>query len=143
MDHRFHGRTFIVVHHEGRSGDPRGTSKREDIMDTIIRIKELERDEVNDKSTYELTFKKTREFYGAAKAPLILQLSTSEQQSQWSYQLARDDLRDQVSRLRSSGLTQKDIAKELELSQPRISQILSELDHQRRETAAEVESVEP
>jgi putative DNA primase/helicase len=90
LQHRFRGRTFIIVHHEGRSKQPRGTSKREDIMDTIVRIKELERDEDGDKSTYELSFTKSREFYGAAKAPLILQLTTSEQQSQWSYQLARD-----------------------------------------------------
>jgi predicted transcriptional regulator len=34
---------------------------------------------------------------------------------------------EQVSRLRSSGLVQKDIARELGLSQPRISQILAEL----------------
>jgi putative DNA primase/helicase len=138
LHHRFRGRTFIIIHHEGRSKQPRGTSKREDIMDTIIRLKELERDEVLDKSTYELTFTKTREFYGADKAPLILQLTTSEQQSQWSYQLARDDMRDQVSRLQASGLTQKDIARELELSQPRISQILRELEERRRREAREV-----
>jgi len=40
MDWRLRGVTILFVHHEGKAGTPRGTSKREDILDTVVRLKE-------------------------------------------------------------------------------------------------------
>ena len=130
LGHRFRGRTFILVHHEGKSGKPRGTSKREDVMDSIIKLKELESGEYAAK--YELSFTKTREFYGAAKAPLVLHLSTEDGIAQWRHELAHDHVREQVRELARQGWKQKDIAKELGRAQPRISQILHEPQPQPR-----------
>jgi putative DNA primase/helicase len=39
LNHRFANRTIMLVHHEGRSGHARGTSKREDALDTIVKLK--------------------------------------------------------------------------------------------------------
>ncbi|WP_456679309.1 hypothetical protein [Bradyrhizobium sp. S3.7.6] len=39
---RRRGVTVLVVHHAGRGGNARGTSKREDVLDTVIQLKRPE-----------------------------------------------------------------------------------------------------
>ena len=39
---RRQGVAVLLVHHAGRSGNPRGTSKREDVLDTVIQLKHPE-----------------------------------------------------------------------------------------------------
>jgi putative DNA primase/helicase len=78
LAHRWQGRSIILIQHEGRSGKPRGTTKREDVLDTIIglKIREPDRDEVpsETESSYELVFTKYRHFFGPDAAPLVLHL---------------------------------------------------------------------
>src|SRR5262249_21762965 len=95
MQHRFKGRSSILIDHEGHSAPhSRGTSKREDTMDTILRLKELTDQGGDDEhSSYELSFPKSREFHGPAKAPLILRLSTASGTAEWSYERKRDRTR--------------------------------------------------
>jgi putative DNA primase/helicase len=127
LQHRFHSRTVIIIHHEGRSGKPRGTSKREDVLDTIIRLEAIKDDDAvnDDEVTFGLTFTKTREFYGAEAAPLRLHLSTKLGTANWTHELQRDHVHEHAKKLQKDGLTQKEIAKELGLTQGRVSQILS------------------
>jgi hypothetical protein len=33
------GKTGLLIHHSGRGGNARGTSKREDVLDTVIQLK--------------------------------------------------------------------------------------------------------
>jgi putative DNA primase/helicase len=78
LQHRWRGRTIILVHHQGRSGQPRGTSKREDVMDTMIGLRKvIDDDNVigDDDSVFELKFTKARDFYGRDAEPLLLRLS--------------------------------------------------------------------
>jgi len=62
MGHRWQGRTVVLVHHEGKSGKPRGTSKREDPLDTMIGLRKLPEESNDDASVFELTFSKSRDF---------------------------------------------------------------------------------
>ena len=127
LQHRFHSRTVIIIHHEGRSGKPRGTSKREDVLDTIIRLEAIKDDDADndDEVTFGLTFTKSREFYGADAAPLRLHLSTKLGVAEWTHETRRDHVHERAKKLHKDGFTQKEIAEELGLTQGRISQILS------------------
>jgi putative DNA primase/helicase len=122
-----------MVHHEGRNGKARGTSKREDTLDTIIRLeplkpKEEDDDEGSDDCTmFELSYPKSREFYGADAAPMTLRLSTSSGKAEWSAEPQREDKRERAAELHKQGLTQKEIAEELGVSQPRVSQMVKEV----------------
>lgn len=40
--HRTQGRTVVWIHHSGKSGDQRGSSRREDIMDSVLKLRPLE-----------------------------------------------------------------------------------------------------
>ena len=132
LKHRARGRAVIYLHHHGRSGNPRGTSTREIVLDTRIKLTwnaELTSDkETEKKSAFKVEFAKTREFFGAEAAPLIAYLSTQAGYVEWTYELVRDNTRDRVRELSRRGMKAVDIAKELDLSKARISQIMSEPD---------------
>jgi putative DNA primase/helicase len=131
MMHRFRGRTVIIVHHEGKSGSQRGTSKREDLLDVVVRLKAVKDgdgdaadDHDKEEGTFELHFEKKREFMAA---PMTVRLALKSGVAEWARMSMKDALKERVAELARQGLSQKDIAKELGKSPGRISQIASEL----------------
>jgi putative DNA primase/helicase len=125
LKHRFRGRSIIFLHHEGRSGQARGTSKREDVLDTVIRLEE--KGEASDgETTLKLTFTKKREFYGVQAEPLVLHLKTSDGTAEWSFETDRDATRERVKEMAKEGAKQSDIAKECGISQATVSRIIAE-----------------
>jgi putative DNA primase/helicase len=125
MQHRFRGRSIVLVHHEGKSGKPRGSSKREDVLDTIVRLQEEE--DANGQAVMKLSFTKRREFAAEAAPPMLLRLSLDTGTAVWSYENEHDDKRRaQILELHGQGKSQTDIAKEVKLSQSQVSRILAE-----------------
>jgi putative DNA primase/helicase len=127
LQHRGHGRAIIFLHHQGRSRMPRGTSKREDIVETVIGLRKDYDLSTDTDSAFQLSFDKSREFYGKQAQPMLIRLSTQTGHVEWSHELMRDLTRDKVQELWKAGVKQKEIAKEVGLSQPRVSQIIMEL----------------
>jgi len=127
LGHRFRNRSIVFLHHEGRSGQARGTTKREDALDTIIRLQLMEQDDADaEETTLKLSFEKKREFYGSQAASLILHLSTRDGRAAWSHELERDHSRERVQAMQREGMKAKDIAKALNLSPSWVSRLLSQ-----------------
>jgi putative DNA primase/helicase len=126
LQHRGRGVTILLVHHESRQGKPRGTSKREDVLDTILRLKPRPPVKGADESTYDLSFTKTREFYGSDAADRIVSLSMRSGTIEWTSQPARESTRDRVLELFEQGHKRADIAKDLGVSRGRVTQILKD-----------------
>jgi putative DNA primase/helicase len=132
LTHRARGRAVIYVHHQGRSGKPRGTSAREIVLDARIKLTH-ELDLSTDTDTaFKLEFPKAREMYGADAAPMIVFLTTQSGHVEWRGETVRDNTRDRVAELSQQGWKQADIAKELDLTRGRISQIMKDLRTQKR-----------
>ena len=74
LDLRRRGKSLLFVHHSGRSGNPRGTSKREDLLDTVIALRHPPSYRANDGLRAELHFEKTRHFHGKDAEPFELEL---------------------------------------------------------------------
>lgn len=128
MGHRWAGRSVILIHHEGRGGKPRGTSKREDPLDTMIGLKKVTEEGGDDsESVFDLTFTKHRDFFGKDAEPMRLHLSIVDGQVQWRHQQIRDVKRERIREMRRIGMTHDQIAKEVGVSRSRVSQIVSEL----------------
>lgn len=127
LNHRWQGRTIIVMHHSGKSGPQRGTSKREDVMDTIIKLKKQPEACTETESVIDLTFEKSRDFYGKDAEQLRLRFSTEDGWATWRSEPLRDVQADRVNDMRKAGWKQKDIARELKVSPSRISQIVKEM----------------
>jgi len=127
LGHRFRNRSIVFLHHEGRSGQARGTTKREDALDTIIRLQLMEQDDADaEETTLKRSFEKKREFYGSQAASLILHLSTRDGSAEWSHELEREHSRERVQAMQREGMKAKDIAKALNLSPSWVSRLLSQ-----------------
>jgi putative DNA primase/helicase len=130
LQHRWQGRTVILVHHENRTGKPRGTSKREDVLDTMIGLKKMAEEGAEDESTFQLTFTKSRDFYGKEAEPMLVRLSMKEGRVAWTHETVRDARKEKIAELLAGGWKQTDIAKELHLTKGRVNQIVQTMEHE-------------
>jgi hypothetical protein len=60
LDLRRRGKSLLFVHHSGRSGNARGTSKREDLLDAVITLRHSPSYRANEGLKAELHFEKNR-----------------------------------------------------------------------------------
>jgi putative DNA primase/helicase len=129
MTHRWRGRTMLLVHHAGKSGSQRGTSKREDTPETVIKLQKMrDTDDASaDQSVYQLEFDKGRELFGLAEEPMLVKLAIRNGRTTWEHTLMRNARMDKVAQLLEAGLKQKDIAKELGITEGRVSQMVRQV----------------
>lgn len=106
---RREGKSVLFVHHAGKGGAQRGTSRREDVLDTVINLKRPEDYNPEEGARFEVHFEKARGFMGTDAEPFEATLSTRG----WTMRDLKDVLEDQVIALADEGLKQRDIAKEL------------------------------
>lgn len=74
LELRRNGKTILFVHHAGKGGQQRGTSKKEDILDTVIVLKQPQGYRSDQGACFEVNFEKTRHFAGEDAAPFRVQL---------------------------------------------------------------------
>lgn len=67
---RRRGIAVVLVHHAGRNGHARGTSRREDILDTVVSLKRPDDYEPNHGARFVVDFEKARGFSGEDAAPI-------------------------------------------------------------------------
>ena len=68
---RASGRSVLFIHHAGKNGSQRGTSKREDVLDTVIALKHPKDYNSKDGACFELHFEKARGFYDKEAEPIL------------------------------------------------------------------------
>lgn len=73
---RRQGKSVLFVHHSGRNGMPRGTSKREDLLDTIIALRQPANYNASEGLRAEVHFEKARHFHGPTAEPFEVELRT-------------------------------------------------------------------
>jgi hypothetical protein len=113
---RAQGRSVLFIHHAGKGGNQRGTSKREDILDNVIALKRPNDYESSEGARFEIHFEKARALFGDSVAPVEARLETDEHGAQiWSAKSVDDCIADQIRELKADGLTQRDIAQELSI----------------------------
>ena len=121
----------MFLHHSGKNLEQRGTSKREDVVDAVLKLTakkaELE-DETSKESKFDLEFTKHREFYGRDAEPSVLSLSMNRDGLMtWTRDSARSDVERQIQELLERDFTQQEIAKTLNLSKSWVSEITKRL----------------
>ena len=135
LKHRARGRAVIYLHHHGRSGNPRGTSSREIVLDTRIKLQRDDTLSTDTETAFKLEFPKSREFYGADAAPMVAHLSTDSGNVMWRREPLKDSNRARVHELYDAGMKQSEIVKELGITKGLVSRYVKDLK-KGRETAA-------
>ncbi len=74
LELRRKGKSVLFVHHAGKSGKQRGTSKKEDILDAVIKLEHPMDYKPDQGARFEVHFEKTRNFYGEDAIPFQVQL---------------------------------------------------------------------
>ena len=71
---RRQGKTVLLIHHAGRGENARGTSKREDVLDTVIQLKHPEDYDVEEGARFEVHLTKARGVHGDNALPFEAKL---------------------------------------------------------------------
>lgn len=119
---RQQGRCVIFIHHAGKGGSQRGTSKREDVLDTIIALRHPPDYSPEQGARFEVHFEKARHLHGESTRPFEAWLTAGTDGRQcWTVRTLDDSTRDRVVRLTLDGMTGKEIAEELEVNKSTVS----------------------
>lgn len=111
---RANGRSVVFIHHSGKNGQQRGTSKREDLLDTVIALRRPSDYEPDEGARFVVHFEKARSLYGQEVEAIEATLEPSPDGMQsWSFRAAADLADARMIELAELGLTQTDIASEL------------------------------
>jgi len=118
---RRRGIAVVLVHHAGKGGQQRGTSKREDLLDVVIGLSRPKDFEPSQGAVFVAEFTKARNLSGEGAESIELQLGGSEDRATWTYRTVEASTYDRVVALAKEGLSQSEIANELELNKSNVS----------------------
>ena len=124
---RSKGRTLIFVHHAGKNGEQRGSSKRKDLLDVVIKLQRPADYRQEDESTrFEVHFSKARSIFGKALTPFEAQLAKgADGRQEWTVTDAEDS--SQILELQAQGLSLRDIGKILDCDASTVKRRLDKL----------------
>jgi putative DNA primase/helicase len=125
LDLRFSGLSVVMLHHVGKEGQQRGTSAREDNIDISIHLTQPADYVPEDGARFVVKFSKAR--IRTADLPLIadteFQLREVNGQAEWSFSGMKKKNKQEVLRLLSEGIPQKEISDIIRLSKGQVSKI--------------------
>jgi putative DNA primase/helicase len=101
------GKSLLWIHHDGKSGNQRGTTRKEDVLDTVIALRRPPDYLAEQGARFEVHFEKSRGFHGPDAEPFETRLLGD----QWAISPIKtgDDLAT-IQALRKQGLSIRDIA---------------------------------
>lgn len=116
------GRSVLFIHHSGKSGQQRGTSKREDLLDVVISLQRPPDYDPADGACFEVHYEKARHLSGSDVDPIEAKLTVDEDgKSTWVWRTVSESTYDRVISLANEGLSQADIASELGIHKSNVS----------------------
>ena len=113
LAHKRAGRTIIVVHHTGKNGVQRGSSKHEDALDFSILLKSRGGSAGNDALHFDLELTKSRHLAQSKIAPITVTMALHGDRYVWEYAAVETD-EDRIAKahkLRDEGKSNASIAK--------------------------------
>jgi putative DNA primase/helicase len=103
----------------------RGTSRREDVLDTVIQLKRPKDYEPEDGARFEVHFTKHRGFTGEDAAPIDAKLTTDGLgRARWEVSNLGDKIASDIRDLKAEGLSIREIATRLGISKGKVERRL-------------------
>jgi len=125
---RHRGLTTVLVHHSGKAGQQRGTSGREDSLDTVIKLSQPTGYDSREGCHFELNFTKCRSSKGEDVAAIDVRLGEENGQLTWTWETLEKSKEDQARQLFQEGVTSpSELGEELGITKGYASKLLRKL----------------
>ena len=128
LDLRRRGMAVLLVHHAGKSGDQRGTSAREDIMDTVISLRRPTTYSVAEGARFEVHLTKARGIVGEDAMPFEVHLRSEGIQLIWDVNELVNVQVEQLKQLLAEGFSIRDCADEMGVSKSVVHRLKKKLE---------------
>ena len=123
LRHRRAGRSIIFVHHAAKNGGQRGTSKREDVLDTVIVLKRPADYTPEHGARFEVHFEKSRGFFGEAAQPFEARYEICDDAAVWTRAAISDQEVARVVEALANGQSIREAAKELGIHKSKVERL--------------------
>lgn len=141
---RASGRSVIFIHHAGKGGQQRGTSKREDLLDTVIALKRPPDYLPDQGARFEIHFEKARALYGVDVTAIEATLHSDADGTQvWTTRPVSDLSEEQMLEMRGLGLSTREIGAEIGISHSTVVRTLKKAREEGRYTPSPKEKRAP
>lgn len=110
------GVSVLMVHHAGKGGQQRGTSKREDVLDTVIALRRPADYQPQEGARFEVHIEKARGFHGEEAEPFEARLQVNDAGVQWTVTSLANAKQAQASLLFEQGMKVREVAAEVGIS---------------------------
>lgn len=122
---RRRGHTVIIVHHDGKGGQQRGTSRREDVLDLVLGLRKPSDYQTTEGARFEVHFDKSRGLPGADTIPIEAKLHVGTDGSAgWTWRPIEEAVAERIVELGKEGMKQRDIATEVGVSLGKVNGVL-------------------
>jgi hypothetical protein len=118
------GRSVLMIHHSGKGGLQRGTSRREDVLDTVIGLERPKDYESTQGARFIVKYEKARGFFGDDAKSFEAHLVNVEEQASWQVKAVEESTYEKVYALANEGASQSEIVDELEVHKSTVSRHL-------------------
>jgi putative DNA primase/helicase len=115
-------RSVLLVHHAGKGGGQRGTSRKEDVLDTVISLSRPTGCSASEGARFELRFTKNRGFWGLDAEPFEARYADG----QWTTAaIVAEDSDEALAALRADGFSVRQIAERTGVSKSEVQRRLN------------------
>lgn len=117
------GKAVLFVHHTGKGGAQRGTSKREDVLDSVLLLKRPEDYDARQGARFVIQFDKARGFAGSDAESFEAALDAVS--GEWTIKGVTGARDTEIREMRAQGFSMGDIAEELGIGKTTVSRVLN------------------
>jgi putative DNA primase/helicase len=118
------GKAVILIHHSGKGGQQRGTSKKEDLLDVVIGLSRPKDYDPSQGAVFVSEFTKARNLTGKDAESLEMTMTVIDDRATWECRTVEASTYDRVVALTKEGLSPSEICAELDINKSTVSRSL-------------------
>lgn len=123
---RVAGRSVLFLHHANRRGEQRGTSKKEDVLDTVLALRPPADHRPQKGARFEVHIEKSRGLC-ADFVPLEAELITTQDGATWTFKPIEETQAERIRKMSEDGMSKAEIAEELKIDRSTVYRTLARI----------------
>jgi hypothetical protein len=123
LRHRRAGRAIVFFHHAGKGGAQRGTSRREDVLDTVISLRHPRNYSSDQGCRFELHYEKCRGFFGNDARSFEAKYEVRDGAAMWTRTEIVDAERARVVAALNDGMSIRETAEALGMHRSKVERL--------------------